>query len=274
MAEKHTYEFVKMHGLGNDFIIFDGRQRAINFTAQQIKDLSDRKIGIGCDQLILMSAASNNSADFKMTIWNADGQKVSTCGNATRCVGRLYFDETNKKHCVIESDAGELDIEDTGDGQIAADMGAVKLDWRDIPLSKPCDIKQLPITMGDLNAPVAVNVGNPHLIFFTDNIDAVPVEEYGIQLETNELFPENTNVEFAHVIDSKTIRLRVWERGVGVTQACGSGACATLVAAHLLGHTGRHTKIIMDGGELEVEWLKDNHILMTGPATYVFKGKI
>lgn len=267
-----TLAFVKMHGLGNDFVVIDLRNNPFRLDAARARALADRRTGVGCDQLIAIEPAATDLADAFMRIYNADGGEVAACGNASRCVAAMLMGENNTDHAIIETRAGLLDAEAKGNGLIGVDMGRVSFDWRDIPLSKAADTARLDIAAGPLRGPVAVNVGNPHAVFFVDDAEAVALEVFGPIVERDPLFPEGTNVEAAQVLGPERIRLRVWERGAGVTRACGTGACATLAAASRRGLTGRSAEIVLDGGSLWIEWLKDDHVLMTGPVAVSFSG--
>lgn len=266
--------FVKMHGLGNDFVVVDARATPLALSAEQVRAIADRHTGVGCDQLIVIEPPAAALADAFMRIRNADGGEVAACGNASRCVASLLMAEKNTEHVIIETASGLLDAEARGDGLVSVDMGRVSFDWRDIPLSKPADTLHLDVAAGPLRDGVAVNVGNPHAVYFVADAAAVPLEAVGPIIENHTMFPERTNVEAAEVLGPERIRLRVWERGVGVTRACGSGACATLVAAARRGLTGRDAEVVLDGGRLRIEWLKDDHVLMTGPVATSFTGAI
>jgi diaminopimelate epimerase len=264
--------FTKMHGLGNDFVVLDARKAPLALNAAQARAIADRHRGVGCDQLIVIEPSANRLADVFMRIRNADGGEVAACGNASRCVASLLMGEKAADHVVIETAAGLLDIEAADNGLITVDMGLVRLDWRDIPLARPMDTGRLDLVAGPLKDPVAVNVGNPHAVFFVDDAAAVPLAVLGPKIERDSLFPERTNVEVAQVLNPREIRVRVWERGVGITQACGTGACAAAVAAHRRGLAERRVTIHLDGGPLVIEWLKDDHVLMTGPVATSFTG--
>lgn len=264
--------FVKMHGLGNDFVVIDVRNNPYRLDAARARAIAERRTGVGCDQLIVIEPATAGLADAFMRIFNADGGEVTACGNASRCVAAMLMGENNTEHAIIETRAGLLDAEAKGNGLIGVDMGRVSFDWRDIPLANPADTLHLGIAAGPLRDPVAVNVGNPHAVFFVDDADAVALEVFGPIIERDALFPERTNVGAAQVLGPGRIRLRVWERGVGVTRACGTGACAALVAAGRRGLIGRTAEIVLDGGTLWIEWLKDDHVLMTGPVSVSFSG--
>lgn len=260
-----------MHGLGNDFIIFDARQDALSLTSEKVRDLSDRKRGIGCDQLIVMR--ESDTADVFMEIWNANGSRVGACGNATRCVAHLLIQENQRDNILIETDAGILSASSNGAESITVDMGEPKLKWQDIPLYMHQDTLALDLHVGPFKSPVAVNVGNPHAVFFVPDAATAPLEEFGRTIETHALFPEHVNVSAASVKDG-AIRLRVWERGVGMTQACGTAACATIVAASLKGLVDRKATIQLDGGTLDMTWQDNDHVLMTGPVATSFTGEV
>ena len=266
--------FLKMHGLGNDFVVIDARSRAVILDEREARHIADRRQGIGCDQLILIEPAKSRLADAFMRIRNADGGEVEACGNATRCVADLLMKEKGLSHVVIETVAGLLDAEAAGEGLVSVDMGPALLDWREIPLAKPMDTLHLDLSLGGLSDPVAVNTGNPHAVFFVGDAEAVDLTALGPVIERHPLFPERVNVEVATVISPERIRMRVWERGVGITRACGTGACATLVAAARRKLTGRRAEVILDGGSLEIEWLPDNHLRMTGPVAVSFSGEL
>lgn len=267
----NTLPFTKMHGLGNDFVVLDARRQRLEIGERQARAIADRRT-VGCDQLIIVEPPVNGFADAFMRIRNADGGEVEACGNASRCVATMIMGEKNEPHAIIETVAGLLDAEAAENGMVSVDMGRIRFDWRDIPLSKAVDTLHLDVEAGPLRDPVAVNIGNPHAVFFVDDAEAVPLDIFGPVIERHALFPEFTNVEAAQVVARDRIRLRVWERGVGITRACGTGACATLAAAARRGLTDRTADIELDGGVLRIEWLKDDHILMTGPVSVSFSG--
>lgn len=255
-----------MHGLGNDFVVIDGRETPVALGGTQIRAIADRRTGVGCDQLILLESSS--VADARMRIYNADGGEVEACGNATRCVARLLGDDVK-----IETVAGIL--QGTADATGATiDMGAPRFDWDSIPLSYAMDTRQMPVGWDGLERPAAVNIGNPHVIFFVPDTDAVPLDSIGPHIETDPLFPARINVNVATITDRHAIRLRVWERGVGLTQACGTGACATAVAAIRLGLADGPVTVTLPGGDLVIDWREGETIQMTGPATHVFTGEL
>jgi diaminopimelate epimerase len=264
--------FRKMHGLGNDFAILDVRDGGAPDKAA-IRALADRRRGVGCDQVLTIGRPGKAGADLFMRIYNPDGSEAGACGNGTRCVARLFMDMEKKSSCVVETKAGLLACNDAG-GNVRVDMGKPGLGWKDIPLAEERDTLHLGIMDGPLPDPAAVSMGNPHTVFFVENVETFDVATLGPQVERHVLFPERTNVEFAQVLNPEKIRVRVWERGTGITQACGSGACATIVAAARRGLSGRKAEIVLDGGSLQLEWRDDDHVLMTGPAVYVFEGRL
>lgn len=264
-----------MHGLGNDFIIFDARQRPVLLSRAALKHLAQRRLGIGCDQIIVLQPPRHEDADVGMQIFNADGSEVAACGNATRCVAKILFaEQQHATEIIIETAAGLLEAFKVQDDIFTIDMGRAQLDWQDIPLAHACDTNSLPLDIGGLKNPVAVNMGNPHAVFFVEDIAAVPLEKIGPQLEQHPIFPERANIEIAQIIAPDTLKMRVWERGVGITAACGTGACAVGVAAFRRQHTNRKTIVHLEGGALTIEYLPDGHVLMTGEATEVFRGEV
>jgi len=273
-----TLPFKKMNGLGNDFVVIDGRNQKVSMTPDIAARIADRTTGIGCDQLIVVEKGEAPAHAF-MRIFNRDGGEVDACGNASRCVGQLLMDEKGTDKVTLETNAGLLRVFPANSG-VTVDMGAPKFDWEDIPLSERMDTRNVDVKLGPIEAPVlmgpaAVNVGNPHAVFFVDDVNAYDLEKFGPLVEFHPLFPEQTNVELAQIIDKSHIRLRVWERGVGITQACGTGACATAVAAARKNLTGRNVTVTLDGGDLEIEWRESNNrIYMTGPTTLDYDGEI
>jgi diaminopimelate epimerase len=267
-------DFIKMHGLGNDFVILDGRDGGLSLSRCEVRAISARQRGVGCDQLIVMEPAVNDLADVFMRIYNPDGSESGACGNATRCIASLLMAEQNTSEIIVETISGLLDCADVGGGLYSVDMGPARSDWRDLPLSEACDTDNLPIEVGPLKSPVGVNMGNPHAVFMVANADAIDLMTFGPLVEHDQLFPERTNVEAVQVLANDRIRMRVWERGAGITQACGSGACAALVATARRGLTGRKADVVLDGGTLTIEWMADNNVLMTGPVATSFRGQI
>ena len=257
--------FIKMHGLGNDFVVLDARADVIPaMTTALAAALADRKTGIGCDQLILLEPS--DKADLRMRIFNADGGEVEACGNATRTVGLLYGAPAR-----IETVAGIL-ATDPVEGGIAVDMGTPRFDWQQIPLAYAMDTLSMPVGWDGLENPAGVNIGNPHAVFFVDDCANVALDRLGPEIEHDPLFPERVNVNVAAVTARDAISLRVWERGVGETRACGTGACATAVAAMRRGLCDRRVSVTLTGGTLVIEWNEAGHIIMTGPAAESFRG--
>lgn len=257
-----------MHGCGNDFVIFDGRAHTLDLTLDNAVALADRHTGIGCDQLIVIEPGRD--VDAFMRIRNPDGTEAGACGNAMRCVADILMRESGRDAVVIRTRAGDLPAIRLGNGLIEVDMGPPSLEWDDIPLARCMDTLRLDLP----GEPAAVSMGNPHATLFLDDLDAVAVTVVGPRLEHDPLFPQRANIGFAQVIDQETLRLRVWERGAGLTRACGSGACATLVNAHRRGLTQRSAKVIVDGGVLDISWRADGHVLMAGPVAAAFAGEV
>lgn len=268
-----------MHGLGNDFLIIDARTQPFELSDALVRRLANRKLGVGCDQLIVMEPAKAGG-DTYMRIWNPDGGEVEACGNATRCLGRILMEESGKDEVVIETVAGTLKARSGEGGLVTVDMGTPKFDWQDIPLRESMDTRLIdymavPGTAFGLTGPSAVNVGNPHCVFFVEDAEAHDLEALGPGIENHMLFPERTNVEFAQVRNCGNIRLRVWERGTGITQACGTGACAAAVCAMRQSLTDRTVDVELDGGVLTIEWdAANDHIYMTGPAALSYEGTL
>ncbi len=261
-----------MHGLGNDFVILDGRKSPLDLGADRTRAIGDRRRGVGFDQLIVMEPVREGPADIFMRIYNPDGSEAGACGNATRCVADLIMKEKGAASCSIQTISGILYCTQGAEiGQITVDMGEPALEWNKIPLSKQCDTLYLPLE-GD---PVGVSMGNPHCVFFCEDVGSISVDKSGPKVEHDPLFPERTNVEYVSMHGQNHLRMRVWERGAGITQACGTGACAAAVAAIRRGLTGRRVRVTLDGGDLFIEWREaDNHVLMTGPVAYSFDGTI
>ena len=264
--------FFKMHGLGNDFVVLDSRRTLIAIDEAAARALADRHTGIGCDQLIVIEPPRLPQAPVFMRIFNPDGSEAEACGNASRCVAALIGEESGADRVRLETLAGLLDAEMLSDGRVAVDMGPARTDWRDIPLARTMDTLAVDVAAGPLAGPVCTNIGNPHATFFVADADSVDLATLGPVLEHDALFPERANIGVATVRSRERIRLRVWERGAGITRACGSGACAALVAAHRRGLTGRRATVMLDGGDLDIRWRDDLHVVMTGPATLAFKG--
>ncbi len=269
--------FLKMNGLGNDFVVVEARSAPFTPSEDEVRAIADRSSGIGCDQLV--SIEPYKEADAFMRIWNADGGEVGACGNAARCVAWLLTEASEFTKVVIETQAGPLFAERVGDKMVRVDMGPPRLDWTQIPLAEEMDTRGIELQVGPIDNPVmhtpgAVSMGNPHVVFFVADAEAAPVDKVGPLIENHPLFPERTNVGFAQIRARDRIRLRVWERGVGETKACGTGACAALVAAARRGLTDRKAAVELNGGELQIEWTGDGYVLMTGPVEVEFTGML
>ncbi|MEL6980460.1 MAG: diaminopimelate epimerase [Pseudomonadota bacterium] len=272
--------FYKMHGLGNDFVVIDARGGADPVGPALARALGDRRRGVGFDQLIVLRDSSDRSVAADIDFWNADGSLSDACGNGARCAAALLMAQNGETTLTLRSGAGLLPSARDAQGRVTVDMGAPKLDWREIPLRDASHTERIDVKLGPIDDPAlwgpgAVNMGNPHCVFFVEDAELAPVERLGPMIEHHPMFPERTNVEFAQVLDRGRIRVRVWERGVGVTLACGSGACAVAVAAARRLMTERRVEILMDGGPLAVEWREsDGHVLLTGPTMMVFAGAL
>lgn len=265
-------QFIKMHGLGNDFIIFDGRHNPITLDTALIKAISDRHKGIGCDQVVIIGPAKNNTHHAFMRFFNADGSESATCGNATRCVAALIMEETHTDKVNVATSARNYLCTRTGDGKISVTMGKPLLSWQDIPLAREVDTLHLPVIAGAFPEPVAVSMGNPHCVFFVPHIAKVDLEGLATVVKESKLFPEGCNVSAAEIRSPHAIHLRVWERGTGETLACGSGACATVVASRLRKLTEGQVAVTLPGGILEIGWQQDNEIIMRGLVAKSFAG--
>jgi len=260
-----AFAFHKMHGLGNDFVVLDARAGEIPLDAARARALADRRTGIGCDQVILIGPGTDS--DVTMRIWNADGSEVAACGNATRCVPVLVG-----RDVTVRTAAGLLRATLAGDGA-TVDMGLPRVEWDAIPLAYAMDTAALPVAWEPLSGPAAVNVGNPHVVFFVADIAAVPLEVLGPEIEHDPLFPERINVNIAAIVTRGHARMRTWERGAGLTRACGTGACATFAAGRRLGRFDAEVRLDLPGGTLTLAEADDGHLLMSGPATHVFTGE-
>jgi len=263
-----------MNGLGNDFVIVELRAAKARMNPAAARIIADRKSGVGCDQVITIE---DRGGPF-MGVWNADGSEVGACGNAARCVGWLLMKEDQADEARFRTGGGLLTVWRAGRDRVTVDMGEPKFHWKEIPLSEQMDdtrfidIKLGPIDKPVLWGPSAVNMGNPHCIFFVEDAEAQALDRFGPLVENHPLFPERANVGIAEVKGEQLIRLRVWERGAGITKACGSGACAAVVAANRRRLTGRKATVMLDGGPLAIEWRADNHVTMTGPIAFEFDG--
>ena len=265
--------FMKMHGLGNDFVVMDaqrfGAADGVEMTPDLARAIGDRHRGVGFDQLVVISTKPDGGhGDAALTFWNADGTTAGACGNATRCVARYLMDKNSSSDVLdLETERGVLSCWDNGDGRVRVNMGMPLLDWQDVPLARDMDTLRLPID----GAPTATGMGNPHCTFFVDDVDTVDLAAFGPEHEHHPLFPERTNVQVAQILSRSHIRMRVWERGVGITQASGSSSCATVVAAARRDLTDRKVTITLDGGDLDVDW-RDDGVHMTGATAHVFDG--
>lgn len=261
-----------MHGLGNDFVVVDDRDGSVALDHDQRRLLSNRRRGVGCDQLLIMEQPTNGSADLFMRIYNPDGSESQACGNGTRCVAALVMDELGKNDVVIETIAGDLPSNRADGGLITVDMGKPAFGWTEVPVAREMDTLHLDLDLPGFERPVGVNMGNPHCVFFVEDAEAVQLTDIGPRVENDPLFPERTNVEFASVRSDGSIRMRVWERGAGVTEACGSGTCAMVVAAIRRGLVDSGAYVDLDGGRLRIDWDGENGVLMTGPTAVSFHG--
>ena len=278
MSTSTPMRFRKMNGLGNDFAVLDLRARPRQFTSGEVRRIADREHGVGCDQMIAIEA-SPAGADAFMRIWNHDGGEVEACGNAMRCVASVLGEELGRDRLTIETSAGVLGATLNADGTVTVDMGAPRFAWDEIPLAEEFhDTRVIELQVGPIDDPVlhspsVVNVGNPHCIFWVEDIEAHDLARIGPVLENHPIFPERANISLAHVTSPATITLKVWERGAGLTRACGTAACAVAVAAARKELTGRKTTVTLPGGPLQMEWREgDDHILMTGPSELEYEG--
>ncbi|MDF1734815.1 MAG: diaminopimelate epimerase [Minwuia sp.] len=264
--------FIKMHGLGNDFVVLDARRQPVELTPGIIRAIGDRRHGVGFDQLLTLMPS--DSAACYMRIDNSDGSSAGACGNGTRCVGRLLLEETGGSVVDIDSPGGRLQVSGAGEGLFTARMGKPRFDWREVPLAREMDTLHLDLTVGDLSDPVAVSMGNPHVVFFVADAEAVPLADIGPTIENHELFPDRVNLSVVSQRADGSFRLRVFERGAGITSACGSGTCATYAAARARGLVDGPVRIDLDGGPLWMDMDADGAVLMTGAASLSFHGII
>jgi len=273
-------KFAKMNGLGNEIAVLDARDRPLTLNASAVEALALPGKGIGFDQLMVLLPPKNPLADVYTEIWNADGSKVAACGNGSRCVAWYVMREMNRENLVIETEAGLLGAVSVGPNMISVDMGAPIFEWELIPMSERMDTMRIELQVGPIDDPIlhgpgVVNMGNPHCVFFVQDAELAPVEAVGPMIEYHPLFPERTNVGFAEIVARDHIRLRVWERGAGLTKACGTGACAALVAAVRRRLCDRSAKVQVDGGMLQIEWREsDNHVIMTGAVALESEGNL
>ena len=271
MSERNSIEnglpFLKMHGLGNDFVIIDARASEFLITAETARAIGHRNFGVGCDQLAVLTTSSE--ADVDVAFWNSDGSMAEACGNASRCIGRLIMEESGKGLVSLRTNRGILPVQDVDGNFLTVNMGQPQLTWSDVPLAQDVDLTMLPID----GTPGAVGIGNPHCVFVVDDLESMDLPKLGAFYEHHALFPERTNVEFIKILDSQNIRMRVWERGGMITLACGSGACAAVVVAHRKGLTEREVTVHLDGGPLMISW-RDDGVWMTGTTQLVFSGTL
>ncbi len=277
MTATAALPFRKMNGLGNDFVVLDGRARPISMDEARARAIADRKTGIGCDQIIVLQ--KSNVADVRMLVWNSGGGQVESCGNASRCIADMLFDENKATSATIDTLGGFLVVRKAGDKLVMVDNGVPRFDWKDIPLSEPFhDTRHIELQVGPIDHPLihspsVVNVGNPHCIFWVDDLDVVDLSKVGPMLEHYHLFPERANISLARVDARDHVTLKVWERGAGLTKACGTGACAVMAAGARIKIIDRKCRITLPGGDLMMEWREsDGHVLMTGPVAYEFDG--
>jgi diaminopimelate epimerase len=273
-----TLKFTKMHGLGNDFAVIDAINQSVALTPEQVQQLADRHFGIGFDQLLLVETATTAAADFRYRIYNADGGEVAQCGNGARCFMKFVRDQglTDKSRLQVETASGPLQLVQQSDGQISVNMGVPRLEPADIPFVAPGREQTYTLDVLDRHLEIAaLSMGNPHAVLLVDDIETAPVASLGPAIEIHPCFPERVNVGFMQIVNNDCIRLRVFERGAGETLACGSGACAAVVAGRLRGALAESVKVILNGGELVVSWAGEGQpVLMTGPATTVYQGRI
>jgi len=271
-------KFTKMHGLGNDFIVIDAINQSLSLTAEQVRLLADRHFGIGCDQLLLVEPATSGEADFRYRIYNADGGEVGQCGNGARCFMRFVNEQglSDKSELYVETAGGPLRLTREADGQVTVNMGVPRLQPGEIPFDAPAYAPLYPLSAAGHELEIAaLSIGNPHAVLLVDDIDSAPVAELGPVIESHPRFPERVNAGFMQVVDPQTIHVRVYERGAGETLACGSGACAAVVAGQLWERLDTRVKVFLKGGELMVSWRgKGKPVMMTGPATTVYQGHI
>lgn len=267
-------EFRKMHGLGNDFVVVDGRVRDPRLGEADYRAIGDRRRGVGYDQFLTLLPA-RSGGDVFMQIQNPDGSEAGACGNGTRCVAALVMDELGREDLALETIAGTLMCKRAEDGLVTVDMGPARLDWREIPLAAEADTAAIPVAgFEDLGPAVGINMGNPHLVFFVEDAEAVDLPKIGPRIEHHPILPDRGNIEFVSSLGVDHLRMRVWERSAGITQACGSGACAVGVAAIRRGLTGRAVTVTLDGGDLKIFWRPDGHVEMTGPVAISYTGTL
>jgi len=271
-------QFTKMHGLGNDFVVIDAINQEIDLSEDQVRFIADRHFGVGCDQLLLVEAAATDEVDFFYRIFNADGGEVEQCGNGARCFAVFVREKglTDKDFIRVETASGVIELQVQPDGQITVDMGIPEFNPWDIPFNVDTRLDEYALDLGGQVLKIgAVSMGNPHAVTIVDNVDTVAVDELGAGIENHALFPNRVNAGFMQIVDERHIRLRVFERGAGETLACGTGACAAMVVGRLQGHLTDEVQVDLPGGSLQISWQGEaSPVMMTGPATTVFEGKI
>jgi diaminopimelate epimerase len=265
-----AFAFRKMHGLGNDFVVIDARRHAVPLGHRLVQAITDRHVGVGCDQLIRLDPVEG--ADAEMHVWNSDGAPTTACGNGARCVARLLMDDLGADRIVLRAGDRVLRCADAGSGDVAVDMGPPDFRWQGVPLAREADTATLDLGEPGLGKATALSVGNPHAVFVVPDVAKVDVAGIGARLEHHPLFPARVNVGFAQVLDRGRVRLRVWERGAGLTQACGTGACAAFAALRLHGLVDEAATMVLDGGTLRMQARPDGHLVMTGPTATAFTG--
>ena len=269
------HSFVKMHGLGNDFVIFDARKVPLTLNADQAAMIANRRRGVGCDQILVIESSAN--ADIGVVILNSDGSEAAACGNGSRCVADLVMRQTGQQSLTMDTKGGVIRAW-REDGLVTIDMGPARLDWQEIPLNAPADTAEVDLGLADLPPAVCVNMGNPHAVYFVDDAEEIDLPSIGPEAEHHPAFPDRANIEFVSPLGENRLRMRVWERGVGITQACGTGACAAAVAAARTGRTGRAVEVVLDGGTLSITWQEDGpkagHVFMRGPTAETFRGRM
>ena len=266
------YNFTKMHGLGNDFLIFPWSEQLPQ--KNLIKALSSRSKGVGCDLVVFLVKLEKNIANYKTHFFNHDGTKAEICGNALRCIGKLHYERFNSKNCLIETDSGLIDIEFNDDYTVSVDIGSPKFDWKDVPLIREMDGSNLGFDFPYLKNGFALNIGNPHLVFVVDKIDKKKLIQDSLKVRNSKIFPEGVNINVVEILKKNEISILTSERGVGLTEACGTGACASVIATNRMQLVENKVSVNMPGGGLKVEITSDEHIFMTGGATKVFEGKV
>ncbi len=266
--------FTKMHGLGNDFVVIDARRDPLALDPAMARLVADRRRGVGCDQLIVLEPPADPAADVFMRIYNPDASEAGACGNATRCIADTLMREVGRDRAVVQTIAGLLPAERVAGGLVKVDMGPARLGWRDVPLARDCDTLHVEAGAGALRDPACCSMGNPHATFFVADADAIDLAALGPRIERHPAFPERVNAGVVQVLARDRLRFRVWERGAGITEACGSGACAAIVNAARRGLCDRRATVVLDGGELGMEWREDGHVTMTGPVATSFTGEL